>query len=104
MTTRKRRRRPPRDPAWAAALTHWRNTRDAFDYHLEAQLLRAENDCRGYLLNTRGLAAGVDARTLFYGPAARVVAYASPELVEWFATHGRTTFERYAAQHYEGPR
>lgn len=101
MTTRRKRRRAPRDPAWCTALATWRATREAFDEHLEAQLYAAERDCRGHLLNRRGLTAGIDARTLFYGPAHRVTLYASEELVEWFRHHGRLTFEQYAAQTYE---
>jgi hypothetical protein len=95
----KPRRRAARDPFVAAGLARWRNTRDAFEYHLEAVYAKADADCRGYLLNTRGLALGIHARTLFYGPRSRVDAYASDELLEWFRDNGRTTFEQYAAQH-----
>jgi hypothetical protein len=55
------------------------------------QYLMAEAQTRGYMLSKAGRQAGVDERSLFTGPESRVVKYASPELLEWFAEHGRPT-------------
>ncbi len=61
------------------------------------QWLAAENATNGYMLNKAGLAANIDERSLFTGPASRVNRYASPELREWFAAHGRPTAASYHA-------
>lgn len=55
------------------------------------QWLQAESETRGVMLNKRGLAAGINERTLFTGPESRVVKYASPELIEYFESHPRPT-------------
>lgn len=67
------------------------------DYRDEVyrQWLSAEAATNGYMLNKAGRAAGIDERTLFTGPRSRVAKYASPELKEWFAYHGRPTREAY---------
>ncbi|GAA4627306.1 hypothetical protein [Cellulomonas oligotrophica] len=76
--------------------------RSAFEDYLEARLAAAEADCRSAgLLNARGRAAGIDPRSLFYGPAVRVAAYASPELRDWFAQNGRLTYAEFETAHRE---
>jgi hypothetical protein len=55
------------------------------------QWLRAEAETKGVMLNKRGLAAGVNERSLFTGPESRVRAYASPELFEFFESNPRPT-------------
>lgn len=47
------------------------------------------------MLNPRGVRAGVDSYSLFIGPEARAVAYASEELVEHWRTWPRPVFERF---------
>lgn len=59
------------------------------------QLLRAEAETKGVMLNKRGLAAGVNERSLFTGPESRVRAYASPELFEFFESNPRPTRASY---------
>lgn len=59
------------------------------------QWLSAEAATNGYMLNRAGLAAGIDERSLFTGPRSRVEKYASPELKEYFAYHGRPTREAF---------
>jgi hypothetical protein len=61
------------------------------------QWLAAENATNGYMLNAAGKKAGIDERTLFTGPASRVRRYASPELLEYFARHGRPTREAFTS-------
>lgn len=85
------------------ALDAWRAIRTEFQDHLEAQYVRAERDCNAVMLNARGLAAGIDSFSLFYGPRSRVDAYASEELRDWFAAHGRTTSEQYERARTEMP-
>jgi hypothetical protein len=97
--TRRRKARPT--GVIADAFQTWRRIRLDFDDHIEAQLTRAEHDTRGILLNPAGRAKGIDPRTLFYGPRARVNAYASEELLDWFHEHGRTTFATYERHHPE---
>lgn len=55
------------------------------------QWLRAEAQTNGVMLNRRGLAEGVNERSLFTGPESRVRAFASPELVEFFESNPRPT-------------
>lgn len=98
---RRRKRRVASGGILDEAFARWRRVRADFDDHLEAQLDAAERDCRGILLNARGRAAHIDPRSLFYGPAVRVTAYASEELREWFLTHPRTTFATYERHHPE---
>ena len=85
---------------WAAGIRALAARRAAlraeFDLYLDAALDDAERDCRSAgLLNARGRAAGIDPRSLFYGPAVRVRAYASVELIEWFARAGRLTYAEF---------
>lgn len=79
------------------AVAQWSEIRDQWLADVEVLYLEGEKTTRGHLLNKRGRAAGIDARTLFYGPEVRVKAYASPELVEFFAQHGRLTYREYEA-------
>jgi len=51
----------------------------------------AEAATNGYMLNRTGRRGGIDERSLFTGPESRVRKYASPELIEWFASHPRPT-------------
>lgn len=87
-----------RSPLVAAALAYRDDLRMEFQDLLEAKQQQAERDCNGVLLNARGRAARVDAASLFYGPRARVDAYASEELRDWFARYGRVTFEEFERQ------
>jgi len=59
------------------------------------QWLAAEAQTRGVMLNRRGVAAGINERSLFTGPESRVKAYASPELIGWFEAHPRPTRASY---------
>lgn len=87
-----------------AALAERARIRAEFDLHLDAQMNAAEHDTRAAgFLNRRGRAAGIDPRSLFYGPAVRVTAYASEELRDWFAQHGRTTYAEFEHAHREDP-
>jgi hypothetical protein len=52
------------------------------------QVMQAEADTRGELLNRAGKAAGIDPASLWEGPDARARKYASRELLEWWSTHG----------------
>jgi hypothetical protein len=63
-----------------------------------AQYLAADAECRGNLLSRAGIAAGVDAWSLWSGPAVRVELYASEELREFWLTNQRVTVKQYAAQ------
>jgi hypothetical protein len=61
--------------------------------------LQAETATRGNLLSKAGRAKGIDPPMLWLGPAARARKYASPELKQWWETHGgRTTFTQWSAQ------
>ena len=86
-------------PAITARLSQWRESRAAYQDYLEAQHDAAEAACNGVLVNQRGRWAHVHPASLFLGPWARVQAYASTELLEWFWEHGRLTFEEWEAQH-----
>ncbi|MBU4213561.1 MAG: hypothetical protein KJ792_02770 [Actinobacteria bacterium] len=84
-----------RSVIFAEAASAWRECRDAYDLFLEDQHSQAERACRGNLLNRRGRTAGIRAETLFLGPWSRARAYASDELLEWWATHPRQTFSQF---------
>lgn len=72
--------------------------RALYDEYVYRQYLQAEDDCRGYLLNQRATAAGIDPVTLFSGPARIAYARASDELKEWWAAHGRLTQAEFVEQ------
>lgn len=73
--------------------------RAAFDDYRMAAYETAAEACRGRLLNDRGIRAGKDALDLFQGNATHALAYASPELIEWWRDHPRPVFARFAEQY-----
>lgn len=79
------------------AAQRWHELRAEYEDYLEATYARAEEACRGKMLNERGRRAGIESRSLFMGNRARAYAYASPELVEWWQTNNRTPFSEYEA-------
>lgn len=86
---------------FATAIDQWRECRDAYGQHLEAQLAAAEMATRGVLLNKRGRAAGIAPESLFLGPASRARAYASDELTEFWATTPRLTYAAFERQWWD---
>lgn len=56
-----------------------------YETHVERQYLAAEDYCRGVLLTRTARAAGVDPRTLFFGPAHVAYARASEDLRRYWA-------------------
>ncbi|QDZ14771.1 hypothetical protein [Humibacter ginsenosidimutans] len=87
-----------RSATFAAFLDQWAEIRADYDLVLQAAYERAEEVTRGKLLNRRGRRAGIDAYSLFLGPAVRAYAYASDELIEHWRTHPRITFEAFEQQ------
>lgn len=85
------------DPIVARALEARRVIRAEFEDYRLAEYLRAEEACRGAMLNARGRKAHVDPISLFMGNDARAQAYASDELKEWWRDVARATFEQYAS-------
>ncbi|GHC44439.1 MULTISPECIES: phage minor capsid protein [Streptomyces rochei group] len=67
-----------------------REARALYDEYVEQQYLAAEHAV-GFLLNAKGREKGVEAGSLFRGPARIAYAYASDELKDWWAEHGRLT-------------
>ncbi|RMB83714.1 phage minor capsid protein [Streptomyces shenzhenensis] len=65
--------------------------RAMYDEYVYRQMLAAEHDLNGYLLNKKAQVAGHNPISLFSGPARIAYARASDELKEWWATHGRLT-------------
>lgn len=90
-----------RSPWFAMAIEQRRIARAEFQDFLENHLRAADDELSGYLLNQRGTDAGIEAMTLFYGPAVRVKAYASEELVNWFQENGRMTFQEYEESRFQ---
>lgn len=84
--------------AFAQAADVWRQCRDDYELHLEAQYAAADKACRGILLNKRGRARGISAESLFLGPSSRAHAYASEELLEFWHEHPRITFAQFERQ------
>lgn len=85
-------------PLFAQAIEQWRELRAEYEDHRVAAYLVAEEACRGAMLNARGRRAQIDALSLFMGTEARAHAYASPELIEHWATHPRVTFAQFERQ------
>jgi len=83
---------------FTAAAEQWNQIHADWLNAVEQLYLQAEAETRGHLLNKRGRDAGIDARSLVYGPEARVTAYASDELREFFAKHGRLTYAEFESQ------
>lgn len=84
------------------ALAMYQRMREDFELHRRAAFTRAYEELRGELLSARGRAARIDPYSLFMGPRIRVEAYASEELQQWFAQHGRPTVEQFEAQWWTG--
>jgi len=72
--------------------------RRMYDEYVYRQYLAAEDATNGYLLNRRGRAKGINPAQLFSGPARIAYAYASDELKEWWAEHGRLTQAEFIEQ------
>ena len=68
-----------------------RQARELYDEYVYRQYMQAEEECRGYLLNSKAEAAGHHPLSLFSGPARIAYARASDELKEWWNRHGRLT-------------
>ncbi|WP_371652490.1 MULTISPECIES: phage minor capsid protein [unclassified Streptomyces] len=75
-----------------------REARALYDEYVYRQYLQAEEDCNGYLLNKKASAAGINAVSLFSGPARIAYARASDELKQWWAEHGRLTQAEFIEQ------
>ena len=78
----------------------------AAEWHLfaHAQYLAAEAATNGFLLNRRGLAAGIEPWSLWSGPARQALAYASYELAEFWSANSRLTVGEYRRQIAAGHR
>lgn len=96
---------PLTDPSQRTSrrLTADQRCREAYDQYLLDNYMKAEDDCRGQLLNKRGKAAGIDPATLFEGPAHVARAYASRELIQWWGRHGRTTYRQWRYAWFQRP-
>ncbi|ARX85636.1 phage minor capsid protein 2 [Streptomyces alboflavus] len=75
-----------------------REARALYAEYVYRQYLKAEEDCRGYLLSKKAQAAGHSPLSLFSGPARIAYARASDELQEWWQTHGRLTQAEFIEQ------
>lgn len=67
-----------------------------------AQYLAADAVCRGVLLSRQGKRAGVSEWSLWAGPEARAMKYASEELREFWYANPRVTVGRYRQQAVSG--
>ena len=79
----------------ADAMAAYATMRDEFECYRHALYQRATDECRGVLLNRRGVHRGIDPYSLFIGPEVRVASYGSDELIEWFKVNGRVTVESF---------
>lgn len=84
------------------AFATYQRMREDFELHRRTTFTRAHAELRGELLKARGRAAGIDPSSLFMGPKSRVECYASEELQQWFALHGRPTVEHFEDQWCSG--
>lgn len=90
----------------ARMLTVDEQVREQYECYVETAYLTAENDCQGVLINARGRAAGISARSLFLGSSTVARAYASEELKGWWLKNGRMSLGkfRYHALHRRSDR
>lgn len=70
-------------------------TRAAFRDEQQRLAIDAEAATNGYMLSKAGKAAGIDPWTLFGGSEAAARKYASPELKQYWDTHGRPTVSEF---------
>lgn len=66
--------------------------RAAYYDYLRGVVERAEQDCRGELLNRRAQQRGIHPIDLWASNPAYAYCWASEELREWWDTHGRVSF------------
>lgn len=71
--------------------------RHGYRDHAYQHWLAAEDATNGYMLSKAGQAAGVDPRTLWFGPERTAEKYASEELRAYWDEHGRPTLEEFKA-------
>lgn len=79
----------------AAAFEHWRSIRADYELVKESAFRRAEAATNGALLTAEAQARGIDAWSLFQGPEARAMKWASEELRDHWQSHPRVTFAQY---------
>lgn len=84
-------------PIIRAALDRLKELRDEHRLITQAAYEAAEEATNGALLNERGQARMIDPFSLFTHNHTYLLAYASPELVEWIKEHPRVTFADYEA-------
>lgn len=83
---------------FADAARRYRRCRAEYEHYLDAAYLAAEEATRGAMLNARGRRAGIDPRSLMMGTEKRALAYASPELVEYWGDWPRLTYSAFEEQ------
>lgn len=74
-----------------AARNRRRGKSDNYREYLEAEWVNAETATNGYMLNRRGLARGIDPRSLWTANDRTRAAYASDELRQYWAKHPPVT-------------
>ncbi|NQD40568.1 hypothetical protein [Glutamicibacter halophytocola] len=87
---------------YSIAAELWRDMKADYTLRLDASFHQADNDCHGHLLNKAGRDAHISAWELFRGSETYAYRYASRELVEWWALHGRLTLSAFEAQWLNG--
>lgn len=73
--------------------------RQAYEEHVYTSYLQAEHDCRGVLVNSRGIAKGISSMGLFTSSRMEAEAYASDELKAWWNLNGgRVSYSAFRGQ------
>lgn len=91
----------PRSPLVLAALAQRRALRAEFELVVEAAHERAAEACNDRLLNREGMRRGITTYSLFLGPEPRAHRWASEELLEYWRSNRRLTFEAYEQQYVD---
>ncbi len=84
-----------RSAIFARAVEAYHQCRAEYGDYLEGAFQMASDATSGNLLNERGRRRGIDAWTLFKGNETTALAYASEELVDYWRSHPRLTFEAF---------
>lgn len=82
----------------ARGFAEWRECRQEYALALDSAYERAAEATNDRLVNELGRRAGIAPESLFLVPERRAYRYASPELIEWWETHPRLTFEAFERQ------
>lgn len=82
-------------PIFEQAAAMWRQMRDDYGVYLEAHIAAAVEATNGCLFSKRALSDGITETQLFSAPRATAQRWASPELLDFWASSPRVTLAEF---------